>query len=627
MKKIITLLLLAVSLVSGSVVSAEAEYELVFSELNPEYVKYLEQQEQISLLSENDSESSYIPAPFVATDSLYALNNIDESLPSSYDARDDGRITPVGNQGKDGVCWAFAGNSSLEAYFMPEREFDFSEQHVRFALSADNGNEWGYDRRPHEGGNFRIYATYLMRWSGPVWESDDPYDLSTESREVSLTNRFEEQFHVQGFAELPNPERYVEDVTDEQRRAHVNLVKQYVMKYGSVFTSIYYNINYLNVSTNSYYYNEKNSAGGTRYAYSNHALSIVGWDDEYSKENFKTKPSEDGAFLIKNSWGTNFGDNGYFYLSYEDVYAGWNAGVITRVDQKDNFDHIYQHDVFCLTGAFGFSSVLTGKIISEACYGNIFTTGSEEEALKAVSVYITAPDTTCSVYLNTENGQLKHFSQMQKVATEFFETPGYYTIDLPQEYALTGEQFAVAVHVKSAQKEQDMIPLEAKLVGGDITNSYCSSNAGESYYSFDSKVWYDTAELTEGNGENLEANVMIKAYTVDLPVETTVRFSDSKGQSVSGWNHGDAVKAETYYYNDQEDTVSTKIYLALYQGQQLVSVISSEEVKVQPGKSVHLITDAITIPEQGEYQLKQMIWDAETLLPLTLTKELPKEPE
>lgn len=612
LKRVLAVLLLFI--MTSSVASAEDTLEFSFSEVNPDYEKYMANQNQPMLMTMDDeqsteTESSYVPSYYISADPLYALGNTDETLPVKYDAREHGRITSVENQGKDGVCWTFAGNSSLEAALMPEREFNFSEQHVRFALSSDNENKLGYDRHPNDGGNFRMYAAYLMRWSGPVLESDDPYDLSTESRPVSVTDSFEEQFHVQGYMELPNPSLKVEDVSKIQKAAHVNLVKQYVMEYGSVSTSIYYDSKYLDKDTCGYYYNDKNYYN-TMYQPSNHALSIVGWDDTYSKENFKNQPENDGAFIIKNSWGEGFGDNGYFYLSYEDAYAGWEASVITRVDEKDRYDNIYQYDPFCLSGAFGYREVLTNKILPQACYANVFTVEKiGEEFLQAVSVYVTANDVKCSVYFS-DDGELKEFSKMKKIGQAEFDIPGYYTIDLAESIPLEKEKFAIAVQVNSDISGQNMIPLEMPLKSGAVTTTNCKANAGESFVSYDSKQWQDLTTIAE------DSNILMKAYTKDLPKETQTGFSDEKGKIKTGWNNGDTIKADTYYHNEEASPVKAKVLLGLYQDNCLIKLVSSDEQEIQPGKSGHFITDSFQIPQTGEYTIRQFVWETEHILPL-----------
>lgn len=612
--KTVVVIALLLAVVMGSAFTASAEMTLSGTDLNPEYQKYIEDQEEPMLLDAEEQESgtNYVPAPYVEVNEIYAVEHVSEELPSSYDAREDGKITPPKDQGTDGVCWAFAGTSSLEAMLMPEREYDFSEQHARFALSSVGGNDWGYDRDASDGGNFSMYATYLMRWSGPVLEEEDPYDLSVKTREVSVTDGFEEQFHVQGFLSIPNPAQTVERVTAEQRAAHVNLIKQYVKDYGSVFTSIYYNAgSYYNSATYSYYY-----PGEATCKVSNHAVSIVGWDDNYSKDHFKSKPSADGAFLIKNSWGESFGDQGYFYLSYEDAYAGWNAGVISQVDEKGTLDHIYQYDPFCLTAAYGYKSSLTGKTVSQACFANVFSVESDQEALKAVSVYTAAPDTTCRVYINAEGGRLDSFDRMTFVGEETFEMSGYHTIDLSEQIPLTGEKFAVAVQVKSTVEEQRMIPLEMPLTVGDITNSKCTANPGESFISYDSKAWMDLTEIVSNT------NVLLKAYTVDIPSETKIGFVDESGEEITGWTAGETVKAKTTYYNDSPSSVDARAYLAVYEGGRLIAVSASDVTDVLPGHSAELETDSVTVPLEGEYQVRQFLWNNENEAPLCNWVEL-----
>lgn len=74
-------------------------------------------------------------------------------------------------------------------------------------------------------------------------------------------------------------------------------------------------------------------------------MVIVGWDDNYPKENFKIQPKKkNGAFICKNSFGTDFGEEGYFYIAYEDVYVGTQTMVYSGIEDNDNYDKIYQSD-------------------------------------------------------------------------------------------------------------------------------------------------------------------------------------------------------------------------------------------------------------------------------------------
>ena len=110
-------------------------------------------------------------------------------------------------------------------------------------------------------------------------------------------------------------------------------IKQLIMQYGAVQSAIY---SQPDIRSLSAYYNEENAA----YYYPesqecNHDIDIIGWDDTYPKENFVTEPEKDGAFICKNSWGADFGQNGFFYISYEDPNIGVYGVSYTGVEDAD----------------------------------------------------------------------------------------------------------------------------------------------------------------------------------------------------------------------------------------------------------------------------------------------------
>ncbi len=98
-----------------------------------------------------------------------------DSYPSSYDLRATGRVTPVGNQGSCGDCWAFATYSSLESNMMPAQEWDFSENNLKDL----SGYVFAGLDCCTAGGNALMSTAYLARWSGPVAEADDPENQSS----------------------------------------------------------------------------------------------------------------------------------------------------------------------------------------------------------------------------------------------------------------------------------------------------------------------------------------------------------------------------------------------------------------------------------------------------------------
>src|SRR5664279_3270505 len=120
----------------------------------------------------------------------------------------------------------------------------------------------------------------------------------------------------------------------------------------------------------SYYYDGLASA--------NHAIAIVGWDDSFDRNSFSKVPPGDGAFIIKNSWGTGWGDRGYFYISYYDSKIGKDNAVFLA-ETTNNYKSIYQYDPLGWIESIGYDNP-TGWC------ANVFTSKSDE-TLKAVSFY------------------------------------------------------------------------------------------------------------------------------------------------------------------------------------------------------------------------------------------------
>lgn len=157
-------------------------------------------------------------------------------------------------------------------------------------------------------------------------------------------------------------------------------IKRMIYTYGGVQSSFYSTLE------NDYSHSKEYNANTSSYYYAgtdepNHDVVIVGWDDQYSKTNFNTQPENDGAFICQNSWGKSFGEDGYFYISYEDSNIGVNNIVYTRVDDSDNYDSIYQSDKLGWVGTIGYNE-------DEAYFANVFEAASDE-MLKAVSFYAT----------------------------------------------------------------------------------------------------------------------------------------------------------------------------------------------------------------------------------------------
>lgn len=590
MKKHFLLFTLAVSLI-GPAASAEELPQL--SPLREDFVQAL------------DQGWDYIPSPVsVSSDSNALLRKGRAALPALYDPRPFGLSSPVKNQASSGVCWTFASTACLESRLLLDDNsavYDFSENHARHSLSRDTSdtdsegnmvpNPWGYDFGVNDGGNFQRMMAYYGRWSGPVLESDDPYPTNGTANPRSLKETLSKQTvkHVTDMFQLPT------DI--EGTEAHCAKIKQAVLSYGAVFMGMYYtDAAYFNSSKTAYYCP---SAAGT-----NHAVTIVGWDDTYSKSNFKAgaQPPNDGAFLIKNSHGTSMGDKGYFWLSYYDVFAGHEASGIAAVDEAGDYDNLYQYDPFGYLSKVSFNT-------DTAVFANRFPC-TPGESLKAVSFYTTAENQSYTVYVSRHSNSLQEVDLTQ-VAVGNCADAGFHTISIPAQ-CLTGDSFSVAVQLKSADGSSVSIPLERNVsttINGKPASyvSQATQNAGEGYFSPGlSYGWYDAATAIAGSAP-LASSICLKAYTNDppalAPVQYSISYTDQAGLPLNMVQAGE-VRTNFELTNTTSDSKSLTAVSAVYRGGILSSLKMAEIENLSGAKTVSLSQQM----QSGDI-LKSFVWD------------------
>ncbi len=408
------------------------------------------------------------------------------STPTSYDLRTLNRVTPVENQGSAGVCWTFATYGSLESYLMPGETWSFSENNIKNLLSSANVPK-GFDRGPNDGGNFLMSTAYLARGSGPVDTRDEPYSATSSfsSSEIGLPV----YKNAQNVTFLPNRNGPTDNLA----------LKEAIINYGAVAATMYfdpYNTTNYNQNTYSYYYNGATS--------SDHAVTIVGWVDSFSKNNFSQTPPGDGAFIIKNSWGTTSADwgnvnnnNGYFYVSYYDSNIGYDMNTLFTAENPKDYTNIYQYDPLGWTSSYGY-----GKPTGWGA--NIFTAKSDE-VLKAVSFYTT--DLNCNYVINIYNNTgSKPINQTGPVLTQSGAIPnaGYHTVPLNFGIKLeAGQNFSVVLKLTNPNYQYP-IAIETPI------SNYCSqatANALESFVSSDGNKWTDITTIYPNT------DVCIKAFT------------------------------------------------------------------------------------------------------------------
>lgn len=404
----------------------------------------------------------------VETGTLYMTSKIGEQriLPDAYDYRTAGRTPAVKNQGTLGTCWSFASLKALESRLLPEEDLDFSEDHMTRQNSFHMGQ--------NDGGEYTMSMAYLLAWQGPVFEKDDAYGDGISPFGLDPVK------HVQTIQILPGKD--------------FESIKKAVYFYGGVQSSLYTSM--VTGQRNSKYYNKEDGAYYyDGFASPNHDVVIIGWDDNYPKEKFSREPKGDGAFICANSWGGEFGDEGYFYVSYYDTNIGMNNILYTRVDDTDNYDRIYQTDLCGFVGQLGY-----GK--ESAYFANVYE-AKENEELAAVGFYATGPDTAYEIYTVLDVESSAGFSKRKWAASGTFETAGYYTVDLPEpQKLLKGQRFAVIISIKTPGSVHPVA------IEYDAPDKPTKVNLldGEGYISFKGVSW-ERAE------EKQNCNVCLKAYT------------------------------------------------------------------------------------------------------------------
>ena len=244
-----------------------------------------------------------------------------------------------------------------------------------------------------------------------------------------------------------------------------------------------------------------------------HAITIVGWDDNYSVDNFnpENKPKNPGAYICLNSYGTESFADGYTYVSYDDVNIEKNLTGIMGAEDISEDQNIYQNDFY---GATVYLNVNPQGPIGIA---NVFTKeGNEDEYIEQVQIAASG-NVTAEVYVNPSDSSLDS-AKLQKVDVDSSTLDATYnTLKLKNPVKITGDKFAVMV--KLTATEQFKIGIECNYADSKLTTSptmfdNVSANAGESYISLNSlQSWEDFTDFKVDENTFEESNLCVKAIT------------------------------------------------------------------------------------------------------------------
>ena len=440
----------------------------------------------------------------------------------------------IRNQSPYGTCWGFAPTSLAELSVLNNDGtlLDLSELHsVYFAYhytSADgkDGVKYlptaSYNYLSMGGDSSFIYHAYA-NWVGVADEKTAPYSGAAATLESGLSNdiAMNDSAHLRNF--------YIVNKADRK------YIKQLIKEYGGVGMSYYDDNQYYDYSTNSYYSTVSDNT--------NHAISVVGWDDDKV-----TNSSNKGAWLVRNSWGSDeYSHFGYFWMSYDEpsiydrVYA-LDCVSDTGSSDDDFYDHNYQYDLSAYS-QYGWIGNGTSSTIA-----NIFTaTGTQ--SLKAVGVETQNPNInyTVNIYTDIANSSNPESGTLVRTQTGSFTYQGFHTIKMDNPLTLTkGETFSVVIKLESMDgKSGAYYVMESNYNLGNAASWYCGAEKGQSFVY--GNGWNDTFE-------RWKANVRIKAYTDDVQIQ--------KPSAPSGLSVSNTIASLTLKWNAVTDATGYEIYRA-----------------------------------------------------------------
>lgn len=540
---LILILLLMMSSISSVIVSAFDET----SESN--IIKYVDE----------DIEP-WLPLNYSGNISSYT------DLPTSYDPRKVCATTPVKNQNPAGSCGIFATVAAFEhtSYKLTGLKYVYSEESPRMILSyrlglannSDNENAF-YKNSSNQTWNFKKIASYLsiinqpiiednsIEWVSPNLAIDVPYtyvkhdyDGSEETGDAGVIrpedNYWPSNINNSYANAYVTGTTWVPDQNEEIKRA--------VWNYGAVYTTM---LGFSNNNSDSY--NESNAAWYTTQKTYSHAVTVVGWDDDYPVEKFNSnkRPPGKGAWLVKNSWGIEPVNGGYWWISYYDESfnsAPGGAHVITDVQPVSKNEYTLGYDFAPITAAYPPQSININSQYPYVCYANIYNMSDYLENYGSVSSIMfydhnVGCDYEIYVLPMIDNTSIPSAANLEDPVFEgTVENIGYNNAELKEPLLLDTNysRYAFIVKVYASEDTREMVTY---VEGGQHSGGMV--NPGESYR-FVNGTWQDIAGVTT---RTTYGNVCIRPT---LLRRTLVTQNSQLSTTVT-------------YYNDNEITVNLSI--------------------------------------------------------------------
>ena len=486
---------------------------IVTSPNYPIYADNQSNQNDYTNLSGYHDESDLEAKPLVEDD-IKSPSKASRSVevPSVYNPISDNSIMPdIRNQNPYGTCWAFSATALAEMSLLRKENklIDLSELHLVYYTNSTQidplgGTDGDINSVPtgqsmlEMGGNLSSAMATFAAWKGAVTEEKVPYAdaYNVEQNGLDSSYAFDDVAHFKN--------GYLVNI-----RSNAYEAKKLIMENGALGVKYNASDGKYNSENNTYYCLKSSGV--------NHAVTVVGWDDNFSKDKFDgdEKPSGDGAWLVRNSWGgSGYSYSGYFWMSYYDRSLSSTAYAFEFVSDQNSKDDEFYDNNYQYDGGAG-----SGEAYNFNKAANVFRAKRGHETLKAIlfGTADTNENYTVRIYKNLTSAANPESGTLVSTTTGSTTFAGMYTVKLDTPVDLKyGDKYSVVVELSGTGRTSFIREMPINV---ESQKTIPDSKVGQSflYVNYLSK-WRDCTN----DNINDKGNIRIKAYTDTIDDNKTI---------------------------------------------------------------------------------------------------------